>query len=127
MLILLCNGIMGNVHVYVNDSHNSMSLGVGGDFLSYGPLIIDRIKSGEESVFTSGIPTMVVHGKNDEITDIAGSRDLVAALQEEKKGHAVLVEIEGARHEVFNELDEYGRNEFYDNISTFLTNAFATA
>lgn len=103
-----------------------MSLGVGGDFLSYGSLIIDRIKSGESSVFTSGIPTMVVHGKNDEITDAAGSRDLVAALQEQGKGNVVLVEVERARHEIFNELDEYGRNEFFDNFYTFLTNAFST-
>ncbi|PXF43616.1 Monoacylglycerol lipase [Gracilariopsis chorda] len=107
------------VEAYVNDPlvHDKISVGVGADLLTYGTSIVDTVKQGTECVLNS-VPVLVLHGKVDKITRIEGSKKLVDAINH--KGHAKMIEIDGAFHEAFNEKPEMGSSTFYDSVCEFL-------
>lgn len=121
--LTLYSPIRVSLHVSIC-SHDRISLGVGGDLLSYGRNIIKKVVDGEEMLLTSEIPTTIICSPDDEIVDCTGSRDLIAALQEHGKGRATLIEVKGGRHELMHEPDEIGKKQFFDSLLSLLTEVF---
>lgn len=97
--------------------HSMVGLGVGADLLKRGNEILGRLKGmKEDECLIKQVPLMVVHGELDEVTTVSGSRRLVEAAGDK----AELVVVGKAFHEMHNEDEEHGRDQFMQTLSNFL-------
>lgn len=69
------------------------------------------------------VPWLAIHGSEDEIAPVDGSRELIERLGSPDK---TLEIIQGARHEVHNEVPEY-RDQFFKLITSWINRRLASS
>lgn len=113
-------------------SHDKVSASLGYDFLRCSDEILKKISTPladdtqPDMIFrTEGVPTLIMHGSEDLITECEGSRVLRDALEKHAKAPVKYVEFENAYHEVHQETDERGSKLFIDTMSQFLQDVFS--
>lgn len=113
--------------------HNQASIGVGADLLTYGDRTLRTLKEAncKALMLQPHIATLIIHSPDDRITECEGSRQFMNAIKQQRQDHGhdsdnvSLVEIKDAKHEIFNETPEFGRDKFYEALSSFLTKVFS--
>lgn len=89
--------------------------------LTRGSEIIQTIPKIPNCVLNS-VPVMVIHGAEDTVTKLSGSRRLAHVIADQSVVR--MITVRGARHEIHNELMANGRGQFFDELCAFVTEAF---
>jgi len=103
---------------YVDDPlvHDRVSLRLGDSIISLGPSI-------RAAADVAAVPALMVHGDDDPIIPVEGTRELY-----ERWGHPLkrLVVLAGGRHEVHHEVPAV-RQQLFHHVASFLDDALAEA
>lgn len=113
--------------------HHQASIGVGAGLLTFGDKTLPILKETncQALMLQPHISTLIIHSPDDRITDCEGSREFMSAIKQQRQDHGhssenvSLVEIKDAKHEIFNETPEFGRDKFYETLSSFVTKVFS--
>lgn len=100
------------VAAYVSDPlnfHGKVPARTAGELVSFIERLPDRLA-------TLTLPLLIMHGKADTLTDVAGSEMVMRGVRSKDK---TLLVYEGLRHEIFNELP-VDRARVFDDLWTWI-------
>jgi alpha-beta hydrolase superfamily lysophospholipase len=104
--------------------HDQISYGIAGDMLTRGNSIVARVTADESNalVINSGVPVLLVHGTEDIVCKLEGSKRLGKAVK--AKDMVEMVVVDKAKHEMHHELPA-AREIFFEAVCKFTNKCLA--